>query len=212
MRESTKLLLFRRGITGRVSARDARLDHIRDRDSRATETRVRYVPAVAIRGRCVSVADDTADRPVHARTRSGAARRMRGRRTLSSARGRMIGSRMLSLRMRERTEKQIASPTLQTNRRDSPAAERNELATAAPSIGTRLPARKLVTIVLESTFAGRARTASRRAHDAVHAAYVTIDVSAPHCTPAHRIGPICPHSSERSEALPSFSISAGTTS
>ena len=79
MGESPKLLLFRRRITGRVSARNARLDHIRDRDSRATETRVRYVPAVAMRGRCVSVADDTADRPVHARTRSGAARRMRGR-------------------------------------------------------------------------------------------------------------------------------------
>ena len=79
MRESPKLLLFRRGITGRVRARSARLDHIRDRDSRATETRVRCVPAVAMRGRRVSVAHDTADRPVHSRTRSGAARRMRGR-------------------------------------------------------------------------------------------------------------------------------------
>ena len=142
-----------------------------------------------MRGRCVSVAEDTADRPVHARTRSGADRRMRGRRTLSSARGRMIGSRMLSLRMREGPEKQIAPPTLQTNRRDSPAAERNERATAAPSIGTRLPARKLVTILLESTIGDCATSVSRGAHDAVHAAYVTVEVSPSHRALAQRFGP-----------------------
>src|SRR4026208_320581 len=87
---------------------------------------------------------------------------------------------MLSRRMREGPEKQIAPPTLQTNRRDSPAAERNERATAAPSIGTRLPARKLVTFLPGSTCGDCAPAVSRNAHDAVHGAYVTIEVSPSH--------------------------------
>src|SRR6185312_10936184 len=63
----------------------------------------------------------------------------------------MIGSRMLSLRMREGGVKQIAPPTLQTNRRIRRRPNATSLRTAAPSIGTRLPARKLVTFLLEST-------------------------------------------------------------
>jgi hypothetical protein len=43
-------------------------------ESRTPETRVLRAPAVAMCGRDVVVADDTADRPVHARTSSGAAR------------------------------------------------------------------------------------------------------------------------------------------
>jgi hypothetical protein len=86
------------GITGRVRARTARPDRVRDPESRATETRVRPVPAVAMRGRSVSVADDTAERPVQACTLSGAARRMRGRRSPRGARGRMIDSTMVSHR------------------------------------------------------------------------------------------------------------------
>ena len=121
------LLRLRREITGRVCARRARMSRSRDRESRATETRVRPVPAVAMRGRCVSVADDTAERPVHARTRSRAARKTRGRRASWRARGRMIGSTMVSHRRRQDQKRQIAPPTLQANRRDSPAAERMRL-------------------------------------------------------------------------------------
>jgi hypothetical protein len=90
------LLGVRGEITGWVHARRTRMSLGRDRESRATETRVRPVPAVAMRGRCVSVADDTAERPVQARTRSGAVRKMRGRPLPGSARGRITSSTMTS--------------------------------------------------------------------------------------------------------------------
>jgi hypothetical protein len=134
------LLRVRREITGRACARRARSSHSRDRESRATDTRVRPVPAVAMRGRCVSVADDTAERPVHARTRSRAARRMRGRRWSRRADGRMIGSTMVSHRRHEGSET--------TNRAADAPGESTRFAggrtqrrcDGCTSIGTRLPA------------------------------------------------------------------------
>ena len=92
------LLGFAGEITERASARGARCRHVRDRCSRATDTLVRPVPAVAMRGRTVFVAADTAERPVHARTSSGAARTMRRRATGRGAQGRMTGSTMTSHR------------------------------------------------------------------------------------------------------------------
>jgi len=125
MRGWLALLGFRSVITGRASERGTRTSHIRDPDSRATETRVRPVPAVARRGRCVSVADDTAERPVQACTRRGAARTMRGRPLPDSAMGRITSSTMTSHGRGLQTTSRAADTPGESQ--DSPAADRNDI-------------------------------------------------------------------------------------
>ena len=115
-RGRARLLRFGGEITERASARGARCRHVRDRCSRATDTLVRPVPAVAIGGRAVFVAEETAERPVHARTFSGAARTMRRRATNRGACGRMTGSTMTSHQKCEAPKRRIAPPTLSANR------------------------------------------------------------------------------------------------
>jgi len=110
------LLGFEWEITERASARGARCRHVRDRCSRATDTLVRPVPAVAMGGRTVLVAEEIAERPVHACTSSGADRTMRRRATRRGTCGRMTGSTMTSHQEFEALKRQIAPPTLFANR------------------------------------------------------------------------------------------------
>lgn len=65
-------------------------------------------------------------------------------------------------------KRRIAPPTLGTNRRDSPAAERNTIALAAPSIGTRLPDRKIDATHAESTRQARRSTVASTGRRAMH--------------------------------------------
>jgi hypothetical protein len=112
-------------IAGWVRVLDASHRPIRDPENRATDTRVRPVPAVAIRGRAESVADDMAERPVHARTSTIAARARRRR--VVTCRSGLVTAAPMCMRApvdstKEVTKRRIAPPTLDSNPHDSAMA------------------------------------------------------------------------------------------
>jgi hypothetical protein len=101
-------------------------------------------------GRTVLVAAETAERPVHARTSSGAARTMRRRATNRGACGRMTGSTMASTGKASAETTNRATDAL-CESIDSPGRRHAQRATATVSIGTRLPALNLARAPREST-------------------------------------------------------------
>ena len=90
-------------------------------------------------GRAVFVAEETAERPVHARTFRGAARTIRRRATRRGACGRMTGSTMDSPRAVKRTGYDKSRRRRCHESHDSCGAHRVCSAAAIVSIGTRLP-------------------------------------------------------------------------
>ena len=90
-------------------------------------------------GRAVFVADEIAERPVHAHTLSGAARTMRRRVTKRGACGRMTGSTMASHRGIRRPEKTNRAADTSTNRVIRAVPTACNSAAAIVSVGTRLP-------------------------------------------------------------------------